>query len=87
MQPRAAALPYKIMHGLWGLWQMMFTKYIIVVDDDVDVHNTSEVRFKFHKAEDQPPSIICVGCEQRVPLWDAMEQCFASPEIAALVIK
>ena len=24
---------------------------------------------------------ICVGCEQRVPLWDEMEQCFASPEI------
>jgi len=22
-----------------------------------------------------------VGCEQRVPLWDEMEQCFASPEI------
>ena len=32
---------YKIMHGLWGMGQMMFTKYIIVVDDDVDVHNTS----------------------------------------------
>jgi 4-hydroxy-3-polyprenylbenzoate decarboxylase len=25
---------------------MMFTKYIIVVDDDVDVHNTSEVLFR-----------------------------------------
>ena len=33
---------YKIMHGLWGMGQMMFTKYIVVVDDDVDVHNTSE---------------------------------------------
>ena len=30
------------MHGLWGMGQMMFTKYIIVVDDDVNVHNTSE---------------------------------------------
>jgi 4-hydroxy-3-polyprenylbenzoate decarboxylase len=36
---------YKIMHGLWGMGQMMFTKYIVVVDDDVDVHNTSEVLF------------------------------------------
>ena len=27
------------------------------------------------------PSIICVGCEKRVPLWDEMEQCFARPEI------
>jgi 4-hydroxy-3-polyprenylbenzoate decarboxylase len=37
---------YKLMHGLWGMGQMMFTKYIIVVDDDVDVHNTSEVLFR-----------------------------------------
>ena len=36
---------YKIMHGLWGMGQMMFTKYLIVVDADVDVHNTSEVLF------------------------------------------
>jgi len=37
---------YKVMHGLWGMGQMMFSKYIIVVDDDVDVHNTSEVLFR-----------------------------------------
>ncbi|HEY2343062.1 MAG TPA: menaquinone biosynthesis decarboxylase [Chthoniobacteraceae bacterium] len=37
---------YKIMHGLWGMGQMMFTKYIIVVDADCDVHNTSEVLFR-----------------------------------------
>jgi 4-hydroxy-3-polyprenylbenzoate decarboxylase len=36
---------YKIMHGLWGMGQMMFTKYIIVVDAHVDVHNTSQVLF------------------------------------------
>jgi 4-hydroxy-3-polyprenylbenzoate decarboxylase len=37
---------YKIMHGLWGMGQMMFTKYLVVVDDDVDVHNTSQVLFR-----------------------------------------
>jgi 4-hydroxy-3-polyprenylbenzoate decarboxylase len=37
---------YKLMHGLWGMGQMMFTKYLIVVDEDVDVHNTSEVLFR-----------------------------------------
>jgi 4-hydroxy-3-polyprenylbenzoate decarboxylase len=37
---------YKIMHGLWGMGQMMFTKYIVVVDEDVDVRNTSEVLFR-----------------------------------------
>ncbi len=26
--------------------QMMLTKYLVVVDDDVDVHNTSEVLFR-----------------------------------------
>ncbi len=37
---------YKIMHALWSMGQMMFTKYIIVVDDDCNVHNTSEVLFR-----------------------------------------
>jgi len=37
---------YKVMHGLWGMGQMMFSKYIIIVDDDVDVHNTSDVLFR-----------------------------------------
>jgi 4-hydroxy-3-polyprenylbenzoate decarboxylase len=37
---------FKIMHGLWGMGQMMFTKYIVVVDEDVNVHNTSEVLFR-----------------------------------------
>lgn len=36
---------------------------------------------RFRKGKEEPPSIICVGCEKRVPLWDEMEQCFASPEI------
>ena len=26
--------------------QMMFIKYLVVVDDDVDMHNTSEVLFR-----------------------------------------
>ena len=37
---------YKVMHGLWGMGQMMFSKYIIVLDEDCDVHNTSEVLFR-----------------------------------------
>jgi 4-hydroxy-3-polyprenylbenzoate decarboxylase len=43
---------YKIMHGLWGMWQMIFTKYIVVVDDDVDVYNTSEVLFRLRANTD-----------------------------------
>ena len=33
----------KVMHGLWGLGQMMFTKTLIIVDHDVNVHDLSEV--------------------------------------------
>ena len=37
---------FKVMHGLWGMGQMMFSKYIVAVDEDCDVHNTSEVLFR-----------------------------------------
>ena len=33
----------KIMHALWGMGQMMFTKILVVVDHDVNVHDLSEV--------------------------------------------
>jgi 4-hydroxy-3-polyprenylbenzoate decarboxylase len=53
---------YKVMHGLWGMGQMMFTKYIVVVDNDVDVHNTSEVLFRLCAATDpQRDSIFTKG--------------------------
>ena len=53
---------YKIMHGLWGMGQMMFTKYIIVVDDGVNVHNTSEVLFRLCANTDpQRDSIFTKG--------------------------
>lgn len=36
----------KVMNALWGLGQMAATKLFIVVDEDVDVHNYSEVAWK-----------------------------------------
>ncbi|MCX6291190.1 MAG: menaquinone biosynthesis decarboxylase [Bacteroidetes bacterium] len=33
----------KVMHSLWGAGQMMFTKMMVVVDGDVNIHNTEEV--------------------------------------------
>ncbi|MEO1785165.1 menaquinone biosynthesis decarboxylase [Thermodesulfobium sp. 4217-1] len=36
----------KVMHALWGLGQMSFTKFIVVVDEDVNVHDMSYVRWK-----------------------------------------
>ena len=66
---------YKIMHGLWGMGQMMFSKYIVVVDADVDVHNTSQVLFTLCANTDpQRDSILTKGPA------DVLDH--ATPEIA-----
>ncbi len=36
----------KVMHAIWGLGQAMFTKCIVVVDEDVDIQNTREMAWK-----------------------------------------
>jgi 4-hydroxy-3-polyprenylbenzoate decarboxylase len=36
----------KVMHAIWGLGQAMFSKCIVVVDEDVDVQNVAEVAWK-----------------------------------------
>jgi len=38
---------FKVMNALWGLGQLMFTKIIIVLDDDVNVHDMYEVIWRF----------------------------------------
>ena len=43
--------------------------------------------FKLRKKKEEKPRVICVGCEQPLPLWDEMEQCFASAEIADSVME
>jgi 4-hydroxy-3-polyprenylbenzoate decarboxylase len=36
----------KVMHSIWGTGQAMFSKVIVVVDEDVDVQNYAEVAWK-----------------------------------------
>ncbi len=48
----------KIINAFWGLGQLMFTKFVIVVDADVDVHNISEVSWKIFNNTD--PSRDCI---------------------------
>lgn len=38
---------FKVMNALWGLGQLMFTKIVIVVDDDVNVQDMYEVIWRF----------------------------------------
>jgi 4-hydroxy-3-polyprenylbenzoate decarboxylase len=46
IRKRFAGHARKVMHALWGLGQMMFTKIIIVVDEDVDVQNMHDVLWR-----------------------------------------
>lgn len=48
----------KLINAIWGLGQMMFTKFVIVVDSDIDVHNLSEVSWKVFNNVD--PSRDCI---------------------------
>ncbi|MGH2538750.1 MAG: menaquinone biosynthesis decarboxylase [Candidatus Promineifilaceae bacterium] len=38
--------PFKVCYGLWGLGLLMLAKAIVVVDQDVDVHNLREVAWR-----------------------------------------
>ena len=52
----------KVMNAIWGMGQMMFTKYIIVVDDDVNVHNISDVAFRvFANTDPKRDSLFTEG--------------------------
>lgn len=50
----------KIMHSLWGMGQMMFAKFIVVVDEDVDVQNVSEVMWKVFNNTDPRRDMVIV---------------------------
>ncbi len=48
----------KVMHALWGLGQMMFTKIIIVFDKEVDVQNVSEALWRLGNNIDPKRDIV-----------------------------
>jgi len=52
----------KVMNALWGMGQMMFAKFIIVVDENVDVQNVSEVMWKvFNNVDPRRDTVIVDG--------------------------
>ncbi|MCE1228541.1 MAG: menaquinone biosynthesis decarboxylase [Firmicutes bacterium] len=38
--------PQKVMNAIWGTGQIMFTKGIVIVDEDIDPHDLNEVLFR-----------------------------------------
>lgn len=50
----------KVMHAIWGIGQMMFTKMIIVVDEHVDVQKEKEVWWRVFNNIDAKHDIVMV---------------------------
>lgn len=50
----------KVMHALWGLNQMCFTKMIIVVDEEIDVQDLSQVSWKVFNNIDARRDLVLV---------------------------
>ncbi len=66
----------RVMHAIWGAGQMSFTKFIVVVDEHVDVHSEQEVLFHlFANCDPERDSEIVHG---PVDILD-----HASPEMGA----
>ncbi|HQA07459.1 MAG TPA: menaquinone biosynthesis decarboxylase [Syntrophomonadaceae bacterium] len=52
----------KVMSSLWGMGQMMFAKFIVVVDEDVNVQDVSEVMWKvFNNVDPRRDTMIVDG--------------------------
>jgi 4-hydroxy-3-polyprenylbenzoate decarboxylase len=52
----------KIMNAVWGMGQMMFTKFVVVVDEHVDVHDYSEVTWRvFNNVDPRRDCLIVDG--------------------------
>ncbi len=50
----------KVMHALWGMGQMMYTKMIVVVDREVDPHDLSTVAWKVFNNIDAARDLVVV---------------------------
>ncbi len=52
----------KVMHALWGLGQLMYTKFLVVVDADVDVHDAEEVLWRVGtEADPRRDTVVATG--------------------------
>jgi 4-hydroxy-3-polyprenylbenzoate decarboxylase len=48
----------KVMHALWGLGQLMFSKVVVVVDEDCNVHDPREVLWRVGCAIDPKRDVV-----------------------------
>ncbi|MBW9149496.1 menaquinone biosynthesis decarboxylase [Clostridium sp. CM028] len=71
---------HKVMNALWGLGQMMYTKMIIVVDENIDPHDISTVAWKvFNNIDPKRDLVISDG-----PL-DALDHASNTPHYGSRI--
>ena len=70
----------KVMAALWGMGQMSLSKILVIVDDDVNVHDTSEVAWKVLGSIDPKRDLMFVDG----PV-DALEHASSKPHIGSKV--
>ncbi len=64
----------KVMTSVWGVGQMMFSKYVVIVDKDVDVHNVSDVAWRvFNNTDPRRDTMMVDGpldiLDHAAPMW------------------
>jgi len=62
----------KVISAIWGFGQIMFTKFVIIVDSDINVHDLSEVCWKVFNNVD--PERDCVISKGAVDVLDHASQ-------------
>jgi 4-hydroxy-3-polyprenylbenzoate decarboxylase len=68
----------KVASAIWGMGQMMFTKFVVIVDEQVDVHDPSEVAWRvFNNVDPERDCVIVKG-----PL-DALDHSSPTPRYGA----
>jgi 4-hydroxy-3-polyprenylbenzoate decarboxylase len=60
IRKRYPGQPQKVMYGLWGMGQMMFARNLVIVDEDVDVQNLSEVAWRVTNNVDAKRDLVIV---------------------------
>jgi 4-hydroxy-3-polyprenylbenzoate decarboxylase len=64
----------KVMSSVWGFGQMMFSKYVIIVDKEVDVQNLSDVAWRvFNNTDPKRDTLMTEGpldiLDHAAPMW------------------
>ncbi|MDH4140681.1 MAG: menaquinone biosynthesis decarboxylase [Coriobacteriia bacterium] len=58
IKKRFAGQAFRVMNFAWSMGQMMFTKFVIVVDEDVDCHDYSQVAWRCFNNVDPSRDIL-----------------------------